>query len=245
MDAPMLPRHIAIIMDGNGRWAKKRFLPRIAGHKAGVDTVREVVRVCVEKKIEALTLFAFSSENWQRPEAEVSFLMGLFLSVLEREIKKMHKENIQLRLIGDRGRFDLKLRKLMDEAEALTAQNTGLKLVVAANYGGRWDIVEATRKIAEEIEQKKISSQDITLELMQSKLELADLPEPDLFIRTSGERRISNFMLWQLSYTELYFTEVLWSDFNATELNHALDFYLNRERRFGCTSEQLRAENNA
>ena len=241
MNKTILPRHVAIIMDGNGRWAKQRHLPRVAGHKVGVESVRETVKTCVSKGIEVLTLFAFSSENWQRPVQEVSFLMNLFLLVLDREVKKLHKQNIQLRIIGDRSRFDERLQQRMQKAEELTANNTGLKLVVAANYGGRWDIEEAVRGIAIDVEQGKITSQDISSELIHSKLTLADLPEPDLFIRTSGEQRISNFMLWQLSYTELYFTEVYWPDFNAAEFEKALEFYAQKERRFGCTSEQLKA----
>lgn len=245
MNASQLPRHIAIIMDGNGRWAKQRHLPRVAGHKAGVDAVRETVKLCVEKKVEVLTLFAFSSENWQRPEQEVSYLMGLFLTALQREAKKLHKQNIQLRIIGNRDRFDKKLHEQIAAAEQLTANNTGLKLVIAANYGGRWEIAEAMRNIAIDIEQGKISSHDITPELLKNYFTMADLPEPDLFIRTSGEQRISNFLLWHLAYTELYFTDVFWPDFNAAELEKALAFFATRERRFGYTGEQLQVSENA
>lgn len=245
MSSSTLPRHIAIIMDGNGRWAKKRLLPRVAGHKAGVDAVRKTIKACAEKRIEVLTLFAFSSENWRRPEQEVTYLMDLFLNALEREAKKLHEQNIQLRIIGDRSRFDEKLRHYMNSAEQLTAQNTGLKLVIAANYGGQWDISEAMRCLAVEIEQGKLTSQQITPELIQTKLSLADLPDPDLFIRTSGEQRISNFLIWQLSYSELYFTDIHWPDFDADELEKALSFYAARERRFGCTSEQIRANHDA
>jgi undecaprenyl diphosphate synthase len=227
-------------MDGNGRWAKQRGLPRIMGHKAGVDAVREIVKACIEKKIEVLTLFAFSSENWQRPASEVSFLMDLFIAVFEREVKKLHAENIQLRVMGDRSRFEEKLRDSMQNAEQLTANNTGLKLVIAANYGGQWDMQEAIRHLAIEVEQGRLTSQQISPELIQSKLASGDLPDPDFFIRTSGEQRVSNFMLWQLAYTELYFTDVLWPDFTAAEFERALDFYTKRERRFGSTSEQLR-----
>lgn len=229
-----LPRHIAIIMDGNGRWAKQRHLPRVAGHKVGVEAVREAVKACVEKNIEALTLFAFSSENWQRPAQEVNYLMSLFVSALQREAKKLHKQNIQLRIIGDRFRFDKKLQEQIAAAEQLTAQNTGLKLVIAANYGGRWDITNAVQQIVQEVEQGKLTQQDISPQLIQSKLAIADLPEPDLFIRTGGELRISNFMLWQQAYTELYFCDILWPDFNAAELEKALEFFALRERRFGC-----------
>jgi undecaprenyl diphosphate synthase len=239
------PKHIAIIMDGNGRWAKQRLLPRVAGHKAGADAVHESVRWCVENHIEVLTLFAFSSENWRRPAQEVKHLMELFISALQREAKKLHKQNIQLRIIGDRSRFDDKLRKQMLAVETLTANNTGLKLVIAANYGGQWDITQACRQLADAVKLGELSSDAITPELIQSKLVTADLPDPDLFIRTSGEQRISNFLIWQLSYAELYFTDVLWPDFNAAELDKALAFFVGRERRFGHISEQLRADNHA
>lgn len=240
-----LPVHIAIIMDGNGRWAKKRHLPRVAGHKAGVDAVREIVKLCVEKKIEILTLFAFSSENWQRPAHEVNYLMDLFINALKREAKKLHKQNIQLRFIGDRTRFEKKLQKEMTEAEKLTINNTGLKLVIAGNYGGHWDLTEAFRTLAKDVMENKISINQISPELIQEKLSTKDLPSPDLLIRTSGEKRISNFLLWQLAYTELYFTDVLWPDFNADEFESALHFFMNRERRFGLTSDQIRVSENA
>ena len=245
MDTRILPKHIAIIMDGNGRWAKQRFLPRIAGHKAGVDAVRNTVKYCAEKNIEVLTLFAFSSENWRRPEQEVNFLMDLFILVLEREVKKLHKQNIQLRIVGDRTRFDKILALHMQKAEALTQNNTGLKLIVAANYGGQWDVTEACRKVAAEVEQGKLSSADISADVIEARLATAGIPEPDLFIRTSGEQRISNFMIWQLAYSELYFSAVLWPDFDDNELDKALAFYASRERRYGYISEQLRAADHA
>lgn len=232
-------------MDGNGRWAKQRFLPRIAGHKAGVDAVKKTVKFCVEKKIEVLSLFAFSSENWRRPAAEVSHLMELFIRALQFEAKKLHKQNIQLRIIGDRSRFNVKLQKQMAQAEELTAANTGLKLVIAANYGGQWDVAESFRQIATDLVEGKISIADISPELIQAKLSTATLPDPDLFIRTSGEQRISNFMIWQLAYAELYFTDVLWPDFGEVELEAALTFFAGRERRFGLTGEQLQATNHA
>lgn len=241
MNTNVLPKHIAIIMDGNGRWAKKRLLPRAAGHRAGVDAVHRTVTCCIEKGIEALSLFAFSSENWQRPTEEVNFLMDIFLTVLEREATKLHKQNIQLRVIGDRTRFDQKLQLQIEKVEALTANNSGLKLNIAANYGGRWDICEAFKKLASELVNGSLPTTAITPELISKKLSLADLPDPDLFIRTSGEQRISNFFLWQLGYTELYFTDVLWPDFDSTELEKALTVFENRERRFGFTSEQLKA----
>ncbi len=242
MDTTSLPRHVAIIMDGNGRWAKLRNLPRIMGHKAGVKAVRETIRQCATKKIEVVTLFAFSSENWQRPEAEVSYLMELFVAALQREAKKLHHQNIQLRIVGDRSRFNETLQKQMIRAESLTENNTGLKVVIAANYGGQWDIAQACQQLALEVEKGNISSAEINASLIQTKLMLADLPLPDLFIRTSGEMRISNFMIWQLAYSELYFTECLWPDFNALEFEKALTSFAQRERRFGCTSEQLRTD---
>lgn len=245
MTSSTLPKHIAIIMDGNGRWAKQRHLPRVAGHKAGVDAVRETVKFCVENGIEVLTLFAFSSENWRRPSTEVSHLMELFFMALEREAAKLHKQNIQLRIIGDRSRFDAKLQRQMQQSEQLTAGNTGLKLLIAANYGGQWDITEACRRIAEEVKAGTLLPEEITADKIQSALATADLPPPDLFIRTSGEQRLSNFLIWQLAYAEFYFTDIHWPDMNAKELQKAVNAFAHRERRFGFTSEQLRADNNA
>jgi len=229
-----LPKHIAIVMDGNGRWAKKRGLPRVAGHKVGADSVRAVVKACAEKKIDVLTLFAFSTENWQRPEEEVGYLMEqLFVKALENEINELHKNNIQFRVIGEIERLSEKLQQKICDAEKLTINNNGLKLIVALSYSGRWDITEATRKLGEEIEAGELKASDITIEKLHAKISLHDLPEPDLFIRTSGEQRISNFMLWQLAYTELYFTDVLWPDFREVELDGALAVYGQRSRRFG------------
>lgn len=245
MSNSSLPRHIAIIMDGNGRWAKQRHLPRVAGHKAGVKSVREAVKFCVEHQIEVLTLFAFSSENWRRPANEVNRLMALFIMALEREGAKLHKQNIQLRILGDRSRFSEKLQQQMATAEDLTANNTGLKLLIAANYGGQWDITEACRRLAKDVSEGKLTCEDITAERIEAHLATGDVPLPDLFIRTSGEQRISNFLIWQLSYAELYFTDVHWPDFDAAELKKAVTFFGNRERRFGYISEQLRAENHA
>ncbi len=236
------PKHIAIVMDGNGRWAKKRFLPRVAGHKAGVESVRQVVKSCIEKKIEVLSLFAFSSENWRRPEQEVDYLMGLFITALQKESKKLHEQNVQLRIIGERTRFAKELQEQIEKAEALTAANTGLKLVIAANYGSKWELCEVVKKI---LSSGKQDIESITPELIQANLTTADLPDPDLFIRTSGEQRISNFMLWQIAYAELYFTDTLWPDFTKEELEKALTYFSSRERRFGLTSEQLRVETNA
>jgi undecaprenyl diphosphate synthase len=236
-----IPKHVAIIMDGNGRWAKQRGLPRIAGHRAGMETVRNVVKLCGEKGIEFLTLFAFSSENWQRPQCEVNDLMELFTSALRREVKKLHKNNVQLRIIGDYSRFSSELCECIDNAQKLTANNTGLKLLIAANYGGRWDITRAARQLASAVAAGELQANDITAELLESHLVCADIPDPDLFIRTSGEQRISNFLIWQLAYTELFFTQTLWPDFDNVILEEALLFYAGRQRRFGCTSEQVEA----
>jgi undecaprenyl diphosphate synthase len=241
-DQKKTPRHVAVIMDGNGRWARKRFLPRVAGHKAGVETVRTVIKRAMEKGIEVLTLFAFSRENWRRPPYEVSFLLDLFLHMLENEIQKLHEQGIQLRVIGDRYQFEDKLQVQINQAEQLTANNTKLKLIIAANYGGQWDITQAIKQIGLEIEAGRLTSQQVTADIVARFLSLGTLPSPDLFIRTSGEQRISNFLLWDLAYTELYFTEVFWPDFNEEEFDKALAFYANRERRFGCTSEQLGSE---
>ncbi len=231
-----IPQHIAVIMDGNGRWARNRFLPRVAGHKRGVETVRDLVKHCVALKVEFLTLFAFSSENWRRPAEEVSFLMGLFMHALKREVVKLHKNNIKLVMIGDRSRFDAELVTQIEESEQLTANNTGLVLTIAANYGGRWDVLQAVNKM-------QLATPDLVglyqEEHLTPYLSMHYAPEPDLFIRTGGESRISNFLLWQLAYTELYFTDTLWPDFNQEALDLAIQSYQKRERRFGRTSEQL------
>jgi undecaprenyl diphosphate synthase len=233
-----IPRHIAIIMDGNGRWAKKRLLPRVAGHKRGLETVRSTVKSCVDLGVEHLTLFAFSSENWRRPAEEVSFLMQLFLLALQQEVSKLHNNNIRLRVIGERSRFDPKLVELIGEAERLTADNTAMTLTIAANYGGRWDIMQAMRGM---INANPALAQGFSEEDLAPHFSMHYAPEPDLFIRTGGEKRISNFLLWQLAYTELYFTDTLWPDFNAAALKKAIHSYQQRERRFGRTSEQLQS----
>ncbi|HDN26113.1 MAG TPA: di-trans,poly-cis-decaprenylcistransferase [Thioploca sp.] len=243
MTQTRLPRHIAIIMDGNGRWAKQRRLPRHAGHKAGVDTVRRVIKLCGEQGIEVLTLFAFSSENWQRPEQEVSLLMDLFMTALQQEINNLHKNQIRLRIIGARDAFSKKLQQLIVEAEELTKHNIGTTLVIAANYGGQWDIVKAAKHLASLVEQGILESQQINETLFQQQLCLADLPPPDLFIRTSGEQRISNFLLWQLAYTEIYFTKTLWPDFDKETFMDALESFATRQRRFGRIDEQVEPEN--
>jgi undecaprenyl diphosphate synthase len=233
------PRHVAIIMDGNGRWASRRRLPRFAGHKAGVETVKGVVRACGEKGIEVLTLFAFSSENWRRPQEEVGLLMGLFMTALEQQVRKLHEHNIRLRIIGDRSAFSSTLQQRIEAAEALTGPNTGLSLVIAANYGGRWDMTEAARTIAGRAQRGELTPEQVSPELVQSLLSLSDLPEPDLFIRTGGEKRVSNFLLWQLAYTELYFTDTLWPDFDRRAFDGALASFATRQRRFGRTGDQV------
>ncbi|MFM8333187.1 MAG: isoprenyl transferase [Candidatus Methylumidiphilus sp.] len=234
-----LPRHIAIIMDGNGRWAKSRFLPRTAGHHAGVGSVRKVIEYCGAAGVEVLTLFAFSSENWRRPQQEVSVLMGLFLSTLEKETEKLHKRNVRLRVIGDRAAFAGELQDKIAAAESLTSANTGLNLVIAANYGGRWEITEAVRRVAARVADGSLAPDAITTDVLSAHLDLSGLPEPDLFIRTGGEKRISNFLLWQLAYTELYFTDTLWPDFDEAALAEAIKDYSGRQRRFGYTGEQV------
>lgn len=235
-ESPEVPRHIAIIMDGNGRWAKKRFLPRIMGHKRGVEVVRDVVKQCVSMGVEYLTLFAFSSENWRRPPEEVKFLMGLFMEALNREVVKLHQNQIRLVMIGDRSRFDPPLLHAIHEAERLTQHNTRLTLTIAANYGGRWDIHQAVQRMLHAHPELVNGFNESDL---SSFLSMHYAPEPDLFIRTGGEKRISNFLLWQLAYTELHFTDTLWPDFDKQAFNQALQSYRQRERRFGRTSEQV------
>lgn len=234
-DSGEIPNHIAVIMDGNGRWARKRFLPRVAGHKRGVETVRDLVKQCAKLNVKYLTLFAFSSENWRRPEDEVSFLMDLFMDALKREVTKLHENNIRLVLIGDRSQFSDALLKQIKSSEKLTAKNTGLTLTIAANYGGRWDILNATNQMI----LKNPNKTDFTEEDLAPHLAMHYAPEPDLFIRTGGEKRVSNFLLWQLAYTEFYFTDTLWPDFDDELFLLAIQSYQQRERRFGRTSEQL------
>lgn len=233
-----VPRHLAIIMDGNGRWARKRFLPRVAGHQQGVETVRQVVKACIERGIEYLTLFAFSSENWRRPSEEVSFLMNLFVTALEREVGRLHSNGVRLRVVGDLAAFEPRLIDLIRRSENLTAENRKLTLTVAANYGGRWDLVQACNGLALAYPEKAGNYSEADLEPF---LSMSYAPEPDLFIRTGGEQRISNFLLWQLAYCELYFTEKFWPDFDEAMLDEAIDSFRRRERRFGRTSEQLTA----
>jgi undecaprenyl diphosphate synthase len=230
-----VPRHVAIIMDGNGRWATKRFLPRVAGHGKGVDAVRTIVEACIERGIQYLTLFAFSSENWRRPPEEVSLLMRLFVTALRGEVSKMHVNGVRLRVVGDLSRFDAKLQELIASAERRTANNTRLTVTICANYGGRWDVMQAVGKMIA----ANPGTTDFSEEQLAPYLTMAYAPEPDLFIRTGGEERISNFLLWQLAYTELYFTDIYWPDFDAAALDLAIESYCQRERRFGRTSAQL------
>ncbi len=235
-DVAAVPRHVAVIMDGNGRWAKKRFLPRVAGHVKGVELLREMVRACLERGVQYLTLFAFSSENWRRPQDEVTLLMQLFVKALEQEVEKLDRNGVRLRVIGDLAPFEPRLRELISQAEEKTAGNNRLDLTIAANYGGRWDITQAVNRMLATQPEKHTAWSESDLE---SHLSMNFAPEPDLFIRTGGEERISNFLLWQLAYTELYFTPTLWPDFDTAEFDKAIVSYQKRERRFGRTSEQL------
>ncbi len=234
-----IPQHIAIIMDGNGRWAQAQGKGRVAGHKAGVDSVRAVVRGARKAGVKALTLFAFSSENWQRPEKEVSVLMDLFMYVLTKEVKRLHKNDIRFQVVGDLSRFSDKLQKSIKKSEQLTANNTGLVLSIAANYGGRWDIANAAKQLASQVQNNEISLDDINEDLLHDQTCLAELSALDLLIRTGGDYRISNFLLWQAAYAEFYFTDVLWPDFNEEQFEQAIDVFDQRERRFGKTGEQI------
>ncbi len=231
-----MPQHVAVIMDGIGRWAKKRFLPRVAGHVKGVELVREMVRACLERGVHYLTLFAFSSENWRRPQEEVSLLMQLFVKALEQEVEKLDRNGVRLRIIGDLSRFEPHLQELIRKGEEKTAGNTKLDLTIAANYGGRWDIMQAMNRMLAAFPDRREGWQEADLEPY---LSMSFAPEPDLFIRTGGEERISNFLLWQLAYTELYFTPTLWPEFDTVEFDKAIASFQKRERRFGRTSEQL------
>lgn len=235
----IMPRHVAIIMDGNGRWARNRFMQRFAGHRAGVKATRDVISASARLGIEALTLFAFSSENWRRPRKEVEMLLDLFVTSLKEETGLLHENNIRMRIIGDRSVFSEKLRRHMAEAERLTTNNTGLALNVAVNYGGQWDILQASQALARSAVQGDIRPEQIDATMFARVICLGDLPEPDLFIRTGGERRLSNFLLWQLAYTELYFTDTLWPDFSTEQFELALADYSGRQRRFGHTPEQV------
>ena len=229
----IIPRHVAIIMDGNGRWARARFLPRLAGHRQGARTVRKVLRHCTSRGVQVLTLFAFSSENWRRPPDEVEGLMELFMSSLEREVPALNESNVQLFFIGDRDAFSGPLRERISEAERTTADNDGLQLVIAAGYGGRWDIAQAARRVVEDVTTGRLDPAGVDEQAIAARLSTCAFPDPELLIRTGGERRVSNFLLWQCAYTELYFTDVLWPDFDEAEFDRALAFYAARERRFG------------
>lgn len=233
------PRHVAIIMDGNNRWAKKRFMPGVSGHKAGVDAVRAVVEVSAREGVEVLTLFAFSSENWRRPAEEVNALMQLFILALQREVNKLHKNNIRLRVMGGLSGFTEQIQTLIREAEDLTRDNTRMTLVVAANYGGQWDITQAAQRLAEDVREGRLLPSDITEQTFHQYTWLSDLPAPDFMIRTGGEQRISNFMLWQTAYSEFYFTDDLWPDFKHDAYQKALEEFASRARRFGRTDDQL------
>lgn len=236
-----LPRHVAIIMDGNGRWAQARGLPRHAGHKAGIEPVRVAVQACGELGIGVLTLFAFSSENWRRPAEEIGMLMELFMEALEREVEEIHGKGVQLRFIGDRRALSVRLQAKLREVEEYTRGNQGLTLVIAVGYGGRWDLVEAARALARRCQAGALAAEAIDEGTLQSELALGTLPDPDLFVRTGGERRISNFLLWNLAYTELYFCDVLWPDFTRGDFDRALEFFAQRQRRFGMTAAQAGA----
>ncbi len=230
-----LPHHIAIVMDGNGRWAEARGEPRPVGHRAGIEPVRKIIRECAKLNIEALTLFAFSSENWRRPETEVAAIMGLFMEALDREVAELHANRVRVRIIGNRQRLSVRLQQRIAEAEALTASNDGLKLQVAVSYGGRWDVLEAAKRLAARAASGEIRASDIDEDLFSAELQLSDLPDPDLFIRTGGDHRVSNFLLWNIAYAELFFTDVLWPDFDEAEFKLALEDFAGRERRFGLT----------
>ena len=243
--ARSVPHHIAIIMDGNGRWAKQRLQPRFMGHRAGVRAVEGVVKHCVASGVEVLSLFAFSSENWRRPGKEVDLLMELFSHALDNQVKRLHKNNIRLNVIGDISRFSDTLQQKIHAAQSLTKNNTSLIINIAADDGGRWDLTQAMQKLVKQVAEGERSADSLTEADINSQLITADLPEPDLFIRTGGEQRISNFLIWQLAYTELYFTDTLWPEFNARALDQAIEWYGTRERRFGRTSEQLQETDDA
>jgi undecaprenyl diphosphate synthase len=239
------PQHVAIIMDGNGRWARSRGMPRVAGHRASVKVVRKVVEECAARGVRYLTLFAFSSENWQRPPDEVGMLMGLFFDALVREVADLHRNQVRLRFIGDRESLGLKLQQRILDAETLTAGNTGLGLMVAVAYGGRWDITQACKSLAADVEAGTLASTDISQSAIAERLALGCVPDPDLLVRTGGEQRISNFLLWNLAYTELYFSEALWPEFSVADLQSAFEHFARRERRFGKTSAQVAAKADA
>lgn len=238
MTSQSIPQHVAIIMDGNGRWAKKRMMPRTYGHKKGVDATRRSIAYFAQAGVKHLTLFAFSSENWSRPEDEVSTLMSLFVSSLQKNTEELHSKGIRIRFIGDRSAFSKRLVEQIESSEALTKDNQLMTLNVAANYGGQWDIINAVQALAGQVQSGELLPNDINNELLESQLSLSDSPHPDLFIRTGGEQRISNFLLWQVAYSELYFSQMLWPDFDETEMANAIESFSSRQRRFGKTGEQ-------
>ncbi len=238
----VIPKHVAIIMDGNGRWAQQRGKNRSAGHKAGVKSVRKITEAALEAGVECVTLFAFSSENWRRPETEVTLLMELFLFVLKREVKKLHKNNVRLQIIGARDKFSEKILNALDAAESLTAGNTALNLFIAADYGGKWDIANAAKQVCSKVLSGDISVDQVDEELLSDHISMSEYPAPDLFIRTGGEKRISNFLIWQLAYAELYFTDILWPDFGKEQFSESLHWFETRQRRFGKTGEQIMEE---
>lgn len=238
-ESSSVPRHLAVIMDGNGRWATQRYLPRSAGHARGVQAVRRLVEACGQRGVEYVTLFAFSSENWRRPADEVSLLMRLFIQTLEKQVDKLHEQGVRLRIIGDTSAFEPHLQGLIAQAQARTAANRNLHLTIAANYGGRWDILHAMRQLLAQQPELAQAPEQLTEAALLPYLALNFAPEPDLFIRTGGEQRISNFLIWQLAYTELYFTDAYWPDFDHKKLDQAFEWYRKRERRFGRTSAQL------
>jgi undecaprenyl diphosphate synthase len=240
-----VPQHIAIIMDGNGRWAKQRRQPRFMGHRAGVKSVENVVKHCIDRNVSVLSLFAFSSENWKRPTKEVSLLMELFSLALKQQVKRLHSNNIRLRIIGDTSKFSDSLQKQIRQSEQLTENNTGLQINIAANYGGRWDITQSVQTLADKVKSGDLKPEDITEQTISDGLTTSSLTEPDLFIRTGGEQRVSNFLLWQLAYTEFYFTDTLWPDFGNEDLDAAIASFGQRERRYGKTSEQIQGKEDA
>ena len=240
-----IPHHVAIVMDGNGRWANKRLLPRTAGHREGVKAVRCTIEACANAGVKVLTLFAFSSENWKRPKTEVMTLMDLFVSSLEKEVKKLNENGVRLKFIGDRSRFNQKLQDKIEESERITANNEQFLLNIAANYGGRWDVVTACKDICQKVQQQQLKIEDITESEFSNHLSTALLPDPDLFIRTAGEQRISNFLIWQMAYTEFYYTDVFWPEFDEQQFQLALEEYGQRKRKFGLTQEQVEASTNA
>jgi len=240
-----IPYHVAIVMDGNGRWANKRFLPRTAGHREGVKAVRHTIEACANAGIKVLTLFAFSSENWKRPKTEVMSLMDLFVSSLEKEVDKLNENGVRLKFIGDRTQFSQKLQDKIEESEQITANNQDFLLNIAANYGGRWDVVQACKNICQKVQEQQLKIEDITEKEFAKHLSTNALPDPDLFIRTAGEQRISNFLIWQMAYTEFYYTDVFWPEFDAQQLHLAIEEFSQRKRKFGLTQEQVEANSSA